>query len=740
MNNKSKIPVKLAIYLFLLLILPAYLLAQAKGAPTASLEYYDNENEIQIFNAKGTPVTDIYYGMNLALGDTIKTKKTTAELKLDPNGSIIKLAENTQFTVETLQGKDENVNGFALITGKIRTVAARKDGSQNYSIRTPSAVCGVRGTDFGLEAVLGSRDAAAVLVGEIEFINVNTGQSLKLTAGMAADVYAPRFEPIQLPIEELKSLFQEMDFKKLNPLDVPGYPPPAAAKEEPAAEAPAPAQPEAPPPEPKKEVKKEGPFDKFLKNLGKYFGMEMGTLTVENETYAKAILQPHFNIGKLKLSLYLPIIYQSNLFDPKDWYHPKGNDEWSFGTDKTGALAIVSDLLSDLALKIRYIQWGEQRDPFFFKVGNLNNMTLGHGILMYYYANDKDFPAIRRIGINLGMDFKAIGFEAVVNDLADLQIMGGRFYFRPAPKSFPMAIGFSSIVDIKPSAALPQADPENPVLYGDPIFWNSALDIDFPIIHTKPFSFILFADIAGMVPYFREADPDYNIEKGLATSALYRETGGSFSFSNFNNFGISTGLFGNILMADYRLEFRYFKGTFKPAFYNSTYDRTKGEYVEDLAAYFADPAAEEFNKETMGVYGQLGFNILDKFYLEAGYFWPWSIVDGSLKGSDDDFLHIKVGINPKVIPVVGVYGSISYDRSKFIPTLLGKGDNAKLSLFDVNTVVRGELAVPVAPILDLAAIISTSVDHNADGSVKIDPDTELPKISPAVTIETRLHF
>ena len=60
------------------------------------------------------------------------------------------------------------------------------------------------------------------------------------------------------------------------------------------------------------------------------------------------------------------------------WYHPSGNDEWSFGTDQNGWVDVSLDVVSDLFLKIRYLQWGDNGDDFYLKFGNLSNMTIGH--------------------------------------------------------------------------------------------------------------------------------------------------------------------------------------------------------------------------------------------------------------------------------------------------------------------------------------------------------------------------
>jgi hypothetical protein len=96
-------------------------------------------------------------------------------------------------------------------------------------------------------------------------------------------------------------------------------------------------------------------------------------------------------------------------------------------------------------------------------------------------------------------------------------------------------------------------------------------------------------------------------------------------------------------------------------------------------------------------------------------------------------------LKPGVIPVVGIGASIAYERTKFIPTLLSR--DASLSLFDANTVLRGELTYPIAPILDMAVIVTTSLAYDAEGNLIADPDNSLlPQVRPSVSFETRIHF
>jgi len=733
--------------------------AQTSEAPYVVLEYYTNENELRILTSQGEELSP-FFGMDIAPGDTIITGASLAELRLEPNGTIIKISRNTEFLIETLQGPEYNVNAFSMLSGKIRAIAAKSGGKDNYSFVTPSAVCGVRGTDVCLYAEPEEIDTAAVLEGEVNFINVNTGESLTLTERTKANVFADTFSAQPLSEEEMLTLFSDLEFERLEPSNVPGN----ENREDPIKELREKKEQETLTEEKQKEEEKDDDDDKqpkaeqpeltkedtekeekpkepgFFDNLLKFLGFEIGTLTVDNSTYAKAVVQPKFEIGDFRLGLYLPVIYQDDLFSPQDWYHPKGNNEWSFGTDQSGTLDILYDIAGDLLLKIKYMEYGEQRDPFFFKVGNISSITIGHGIIMRNYGNDSDFPAVRRIGLNLGVTTSFFGFEGVVNDFADLEIFGGRIFFKPVGDSFPMAIGVSSVLDLYPSMGIPRNEGETlSTLYGDPIFINGGLDIDFPILESDTFSLVFFGDIAAMLPYFRENESSFNIRRGFALEALF--PGGVVNLSKLRNYGWSAGAFGNIFIVDWRLEYRNYRGTFKPSFFNNTYSRVRGQYVLNTAAYLADPDASEWDKQTMGIYGEAGFTIGDIFTFTGGYFWPWQVGISGVEVSDEDYFLLKLRLHPDVIPVVGIHGSISYERTRFIPTILQSTGSEDLLLFDAYTVVKGEVVIPLGPSLDLATVIATSAVYNSDGTVRRDPNNPtMIKTAPSVTIETRVSY
>jgi hypothetical protein len=192
------------------------------------------------------------------------------------------------------------------------------------------------------------------------------------------------------------------------------------------------------------------PLVAWLKDV---LGFEIGSVTINGITYSKATIQPDFDLGDVKFGLYLPVIYTDDLFNPNDWYKPAGNNEWSFGSEffaNEEYLEGSLDLLQDFALKFKYFQYGDEFDPFYIKVGNLNNMMLGHGSLWCTtFANDADFPAVRQLGLNTKLWLDWFGIELLTdNDLSDPGVVGGRLLFGNDSTHF----GITTVADFQPMA------------------------------------------------------------------------------------------------------------------------------------------------------------------------------------------------------------------------------------------------------------------------------------------------
>jgi hypothetical protein len=679
----------------------------AAPTPRMVIEYFENNSGglyVRAADGVETEAAGLSVGDELTVGSTLITLQGDyAELRLDPNGTIVRVSENTNFTVKSVQGRDGAArNAFGMAVGKVKTVAAKRKGAV-YSFEGNTAACGVRGTKFIFSVLPGQRELAYVLEGVVDFSN-QAGQTLALQAGMAADALAASFASFTPPPDLLQELESGTQFQKLSEEQVSKGETPPSGEAEGEAKGEGEGMAQAP------EVKNKTP--RWMQKLMDFLGMEIGTVTLpdlssgENVTWAEAIIQPRFQIGKLKVGLYLPIIYHNDLFDPDDWYHPvingEANDEWSFGTDQSGWDSVAVDLVNDIFLKIRYVEWGEQRDPFFFKFGNWGDLTLGHGSIMRHYANDLDFPAERKLGLNLGVNGKKGGLEAMISDAADPQLFGIRPYWKPGGGK--LALGFTAMADLNPE----QVPYGGAATYGKPVFLNGGLDMEYSILEGKRLSVVPYLDGAIMLPFFREPVAAYGVDSGFALDAVWNNGAP-------HNYGAMAGVLGNISFLDYRLEFRYADGIFQPAFYGPLYDRESPERVTQLLGYLADPAAE--NVRTLGVYGELGFTLERVLYISGGYYWPWpSNWDAEWV---NDTLHLEFGILKGLLPL---YGSIALDRVGIGAPLM-RGDG--LDFFDAGLRFSGEIVYPFSPLMELALQASTNV---VGGSVY-----------PTISIVTRIN-
>lgn len=94
---------------------------------------------------------DNVIGMPLFPEDTILTDRGSfVEILLDKgNGAVIKIAENTTFTVDAMDGVGGGV--FRVGFGRIRVKAAALIGGSRFWVTGHDTVAGVRGTDFGYD-------------------------------------------------------------------------------------------------------------------------------------------------------------------------------------------------------------------------------------------------------------------------------------------------------------------------------------------------------------------------------------------------------------------------------------------------------------------------------------------------------------------------------------------------------------------------------------------------------------
>jgi len=145
--------------------------------------------------------------------------------------------------------------------------------------------------------------------------------------------------------------------------------------------------------------------------------------------------------------------------------------------------------------------------------------------------------------------------------------------------------------------------------------------------------------------------------------------------------------------------------------------------------------------ETLGVYGEAGFTIADLVRLDAGYRWPWTRDPdtNAIVMGDNDYLMAGLSVKEGLLPL-DITAGFSYERTYFVPTLLNESGFEGARLFDENTVLKGEIVYPVAPIMDIVASVTTTVVRDSEGNIVYENrNGQLrPQYGPVVSIETRI--
>ncbi|MCK4641534.1 MAG: hypothetical protein KAU06_09350, partial [Candidatus Marinimicrobia bacterium] len=119
------------------------------------------------------------------------------------------------------------------------------------------------------------------------------------------------------------------------------------------------------------------------------------------------------------------------------------------------------DEFSDYLDKFYYVRWAKPGDPFFAKLGAMDNVTLGYGILMSGYSNTTEYPQVRKVGVHTGMKIGGLGWEAFVANAKEMVgLVGGRVTYQPL-KKIPVIFGGSLVMDVNQYKGLKDTDDDN---------------------------------------------------------------------------------------------------------------------------------------------------------------------------------------------------------------------------------------------------------------------------------------
>ncbi len=182
------------------------------------------------------------------------------------------------------------------------------------------------------------------------------------------------------------------------------------------------------------------------KTLGPTLSGSMGSITVGQEQFYRLSMRPDIPLGKWGIALDIELFLAAD-----------GNISargWEFGTS--------TEALDSFLRKIYYVRYGRPNDSVYFKVGALDRVTLGYGLIMSDYRNTLQYPGIKKTGVQFhlkNVGGSPLNLEGMINNVQDFQeggaLLGLRAFGRAAGK---LEVGLTYVVDLDQYSGLRDTD------------------------------------------------------------------------------------------------------------------------------------------------------------------------------------------------------------------------------------------------------------------------------------------
>jgi hypothetical protein len=270
-------------------------------------------------------------------------------------------------------------------------------------------------------------------------------------------------------------------------------------------------------------------------------------------------LRPEINLDRIGVGFDAVLLY-----NPDKGIRGEDGEKW--------------DSWKDYLRAIRYFRYGHRRESLYFVYGALDNMYIGHGLIMGGYSN------YDRRGLRFDVNTNVFGAETILNNFADPNIFGGRIYLRPlqnlniAPLINRVTFGATYITDIDPN---PESDSED-------LLAAYSLDLSVPIINALGLEiYNELASLRGLVP--DKTGVGYAVGTGM---------------EKFN--------------AHFKIEYRIFNEYFQPTPFDYTYEASK-------------PLKFTAKGQQKGIYSLLAYNLPQKIWGAIAY-EDYNLSDPNLYG------------------------------------------------------------------------------------------------------------
>ena len=306
-----------------------------------------------------------------------------------------------------------------------------------------------------------------------------------------------------------------------------------------------------------------------------------GLSFIDGDVYVRLQLQPEFPIGKFGIGFDLVLLYNPYAEAGDDQFLAEDGEAW--------------DSASTWLRLIRYFRYGHPYDPFYFRLGEFDYLTIGHGSIMSGYSNHDR----RGLHFNIRNTDRKYGIETMLNDLGNPNIFGGRGFYRPLQREennnllTRFELGATYLTDIDP----------NPLEDGEEPFSGVGIDVGFPIFERSTFRVDLYNDIAVLNP---PTTADTEDETEIETDDSNPEEVTSVTDLAWGN-ATGIGLVSN--KAIFKFEYRILGDGYIPAVFDYTYETSEPEFW----------GYEKTNEARHGFYTQIIWQPLQELHFLGAY-------------------------------------------------------------------------------------------------------------------------
>ena len=324
-------------------------------------------------------------------------------------------------------------------------------------------------------------------------------------------------------------------------------------------------------------------------------GLNGGGLTfIDSNPFLQIQLQPDIPIGALGLGLDLVVLYNPFAETDEPRFLAEDAEDWNNP--------------STWLRLIRYIRYGQPNEPFHFRFGELDYLTIGHGSIMSGYSNyDR-----RGVQLNLRSSDNRYGVETMLNDIGAPTIFGGRAFFRPFQRAennslfTRFEVGATYLTDIDANV---QEIGEEPLI-------ALGADVGFPIFETGTFRLNVYDDVVFLNTGENrdgEVSPTgENRDQEVSPTQLHRDREVSPTGGTRLTWGNAVGVGFAWTQAVFKLEYRMFGNGYIPSVFDYTYESAKIGLARTNMPQFLDVDTDTAARR--GYFSQLIWQPLPQFY------------------------------------------------------------------------------------------------------------------------------